>query len=70
LWCDILLMAPTEVRAVGTVTAAMTPAPPVPESILPTISLLIAIRPGILLRLATATRNKCRKAAYVLTTFP
>jgi hypothetical protein len=62
-------MAPTQVRAVGTITAAMTPASPVPESILATISLVIAIRPGILLWLATATRNKCRKAAYVLTTF-
>jgi hypothetical protein len=73
-----LLVSATEILTVGsiltirtilTISATMPSAPPVSKSILPAVTLVIAILSGILLRLRAAARNKCRKATDVLSAF-
>jgi hypothetical protein len=69
-------MSATEVLTVRTVltigpisAATVAPAPPVSKSILSTVALVVAILPGILLRLSAAARNKRRKTTDILSAF-
>jgi len=54
------------IRSVSATTVA--PAPAMSKSILAAVTLVVAIRSGILLRLPAA-RDECRKTANVLSTF-
>jgi hypothetical protein len=71
----VLLMSATEILTVRTIltirsisATTVTPAPTVPKSILPAVTLVVAIRSGILLRLPAA-RDECRKTADILSAF-
>jgi hypothetical protein len=71
----VLLVSATKILAVRTIltvrpisAATVTSAPAMPKSILPTVTLVVAILPGILLRLSAA-RDECRKAADILSAF-
>src|SRR5262245_44276590 len=68
-------MSTPEILTVGTIltirpisATAVASAPTVSKSILPAVTLLVAIRPGILLGLPAA-RDKCRKTADILSAF-
>jgi hypothetical protein len=70
-----LLMSATEILAVRTIltirsvsATTVAPAPAVSKSILAAVTLVVAIRPGILLRLPAA-RDERRKTADVLSAF-
>jgi hypothetical protein len=72
-----LLMSATEILTVRTIltirsisTTAVASASTMSESILPAVTLIVAILSGILLRLpAAAARYKCRKTADILSAF-
>ena len=71
-----MLMSATKVLTVRTVltigpvpAATVAPAPPVSKSILSAVPLVVAILPGILLRLSAAARNKRRKTTDFLSAF-
>jgi hypothetical protein len=72
-----LLMCATEILTVRTIltirsisTTAVASASTMSESILPAVTLIVAILSGILLRLpAAAARYKCRKTADILSAF-
>lgn len=72
-----LLMSAAEILTVRTIltirsisTTAVSSAATMPESILPAVTLIVAILSGILLRLPAATaRYKCRKTADILSAF-
>jgi hypothetical protein len=67
-----LLVSATEILTVRTIlpisTTTVAPAPAMPKSILPAVTLFVAILPGILLRLP-ATRDECRQATDLLPSF-
>lgn len=70
-----MLMSATEILTVRTIltirsisATTVTSAPAVPKSILPAVTLVVAILSGILLRLPTA-RDECRKPADILPAF-
>jgi hypothetical protein len=70
-----LLMSATEILTVRTIltiltisATTVTSAPAVPKSILPAVTLVVAILSGILLRLPAA-RDECRKPADILPAF-
>jgi hypothetical protein len=73
----VLLMSAAEVLTVRTIltirsisTTAVASASTMSESILPAVTLIVAILSGILLRLpAAAARYKCRKTADILSAF-
>ena len=70
-----MLMSATEILTVRTIltirsisATTVTSAPAVPKSILPAVTLVVAILSGILLRLPAA-RDECRKPADILPAF-
>ncbi len=67
-----MLVSATEILTVRTIlpisTTTVAPAPAMPKSILPAVTLFVAILPGILLRLP-ATRDECRQATDLLPPF-
>src|SRR6185503_20633060 len=68
----VLLMPATEILTVRTIltisATTVASAPAMSKSILAAVTLVVAIRPGILLRLPAA-RDECRKTADVLSAF-
>ena len=67
-----MLMSATEILTIRTIRSisatTVTSAPAVPKSILPAVTLVVAILSGILLRLPAA-RDECRKPADILPAF-